>query len=133
MTIVVGYDPTPQGEAALAAGGDEARLRGARMVVVSSSKGESHVDPTRPQTSALAMKAAALRQSGLEVEVRNLETARDPAAAIISVADEVGATLVVLGLRRRTAVGKLLLGSTAQRVLLEAGCSVLAVRPAPGT
>jgi nucleotide-binding universal stress UspA family protein len=47
-----------------------------------------------------------------------------------TVADELSASLNVIGLRRRTPVGKLLLGSVAQRILLGAGCPVLAVKPA---
>jgi nucleotide-binding universal stress UspA family protein len=48
---------------------------------------------------------------------------------VVDIADEVGAELIVIGMRRRSAVGKLLLGSTAQRILLDARCPVLAVKP----
>jgi nucleotide-binding universal stress UspA family protein len=48
---------------------------------------------------------------------------------VLSVAEEVSADLVVIGLRRRTPVGKLLMGSVAQRILLGAECAVLAVKP----
>lgn len=129
MTVVVGYVPNAQGEAALAAGADEARLRGMRLVVVSGTRGESAVSATVPQTSGLVMSVAALRGSGVECEIRNVEGERDAAAAILSVAAEVQAALVVIALKRRSAVGKLLLGSTAQRVLLDASCPVLTLRP----
>ena len=52
----------------------------------------------------------------------------DPADDLIAVADEVGADFIVIGLRRRTPVGKLILGSNAQRILLDAPCPVLAVK-----
>jgi nucleotide-binding universal stress UspA family protein len=127
MAVVVGYAPTPEGEPALAAAGEEARRRGTPLVVVSSTRGESHVDPTYRPTSTLAHLTAALRSGGLAVEVREPQV-DDPADAIVGTAEAVGAELVVIGLRRRSAVGKLLLGSTAQRVLMRAPCNVLAVR-----
>jgi nucleotide-binding universal stress UspA family protein len=129
MTIVVGYAPTVEGEAALAAAGEEARLRECPLLVVSSTRGESHVAAALRPTSALALAVAELRSSGVDCEIRHHEHESDPAEAIISVAEEVQATRIVIGLKRRSAVGKLLLGSTAQRVLMQAGCSVVAVRP----
>jgi nucleotide-binding universal stress UspA family protein len=50
------------------------------------------------------------------------------ADAILGVAEQLGADLLVIGVRRRSPVGKLVTGSTAQQVLLDASCSVLAVK-----
>lgn len=61
------------------------------------------------------------------VEVR---TGRDPVDEIVTLADESKVQLIVIGLRRRNPVGKLLTGSTAQRILLDADCPVLAVKAA---
>jgi nucleotide-binding universal stress UspA family protein len=128
MTIVVGYVPTPEGEAALARAGEEATLRSERLVVVSSSRGESNISPAYPQTSALSRLVTRLKATGVEVEVHHKERTSDPADEILAAVDEVGASLVVIGLRKRSAVGKLMLGSTAQTVMLKAPCSVLGVK-----
>jgi nucleotide-binding universal stress UspA family protein len=128
MTIVVGYIPTPEGEAALASAGEEAKLRSEDLLVVSSTRGESNISPVYPPTSALALLAADLKAAGVGVEVSHKEKTSDPADAILEAIDEVGASLVVVGLKRRSAVGKLILGSTAQTVLLKSKCSVLGVR-----
>ncbi|MDQ1669079.1 MAG: hypothetical protein QOE40_1140, partial [Actinomycetota bacterium] len=71
---------------------------------------------------------AQLDREGIEHEVRQLVRGLEPAEDLISVAEEVGADFIVIGLRRRTPVGKLILGSNAQKVLLEAPCPVLAVK-----
>lgn len=54
----------------------------------------------------------------------------DTAEALLDLAEDVGATLLVIGSRHRTRVGKLLLGSTVQRVLLESSIPVLVVKAA---
>ena len=37
--------------------------------------------------------------------------------------------MIVIGMRHRRPVGKLIMGSTAQRILLDAPCRVIAVKP----
>ena len=60
--------------------------------------------------------------------MRQLVRGNEPAVDLIDVADEVNADFIVIGMRRRSPVGKLLLGSIAQQVLLDASCPVLAVK-----
>ena len=62
------------------------------------------------------------------VEVVRIEQGSDPATAIVEAAAERGASVIVIGLRHRTPVGKLIMGSVAQRILIDAACPVLAVK-----
>ncbi len=134
MTIVVGYVPTAEGRAALRRAAEEARLRSSRLVVINSSKGGPHLDEADAirHESELAQVREQLDGEGIENEVRQLVRGLDPADDLIAVAEETSADFIVIGLRRRTAVGKLILGSNAQRILLDAPCPVLAVKAAEG-
>ncbi|MBC9732007.1 universal stress protein [Nocardioides marmotae] len=129
-TVVVGYVPKPEGEAALAKAIDEARLRGAKLVVVNSHRGGPDADPADAEAAEaeLAAVQARLEGCGVEHEVRHLIRGFEPAEDLISIADANDAELIVIGLRRRSPVGKLILGSNAQRILLDATCPVLAVK-----
>ena len=71
---------------------------------------------------------AQLADSGVEHEVRQLVRGFEPAEDLIGIAETADADLIVIGLRRRSPVGKLILGSNAQRILLDAQCPVLAVK-----
>jgi Universal stress protein family len=118
--IVVGYSAKPEGRAALKRALSEARLRGAALVVVNTSGVEAD-DLT-----------AELAASGVTYEIRTPADVDDSADELIRIAETTDADFIVIGLRRRSPVGKLLLGSNAQRVLLDAACPVLAVKPEPG-
>ncbi len=130
MSIVVGYVPRAEGRAALRRAAEEARLRRTRLVVVNSVRGGGTFDESASaeHEKELDDVRAGLDAEGIENEVRQLVRGHDAAEDLISVAGETGADFIVIGLRRRTPVGKLILGSNAQRILLEAPCPVLAVK-----
>ena len=129
-TIVVGYVPKPEGKAALKRAVEEAKLRSSRLVVVNSHRGgrEFDRDDAIETESQLEEVDSVLREAGVEHDLRQLVRGMDPAEDLVNVAGEVDAELIVIGLRRRSPVGKLILGSNAQRVLLDAPCPVLAVK-----
>jgi len=56
------------------------------------------------------------------------ETVHDAADFVLQAEQEHDVSLIVVGLRRRSRVGKLIMGSIAQRILIEADCPVLAVK-----
>ncbi|MBM6404132.1 universal stress protein [Phycicoccus sp. CSK15P-2] len=130
MTIVVGFVPTKEGRAALARAVQEARERSRRLIVINSHRGGRDLDDdaSRAAEEELQRAAEELSGSGAEIEVRQLVRGNEPAEDLIAVATETEADLIVIGLRRRTPVGKLILGSNAQRILLDAPCAVLAVK-----
>jgi nucleotide-binding universal stress UspA family protein len=130
MAIVVGYVPTKEGRAALTTAAAEARLRNAKLVVINSNRGgrDLEAEEARRYEEQLAGVRSELDEAGVEHEVRQLVRGMEPAEDLIAVAQEIDAQLIVIGLRRRTPVGKLILGSNAQRILLDAPCAVLAVK-----
>ncbi|SOD99338.1 universal stress protein [Blastococcus haudaquaticus] len=128
MTIVVGYVPTPEGEAALSAAIGESRLRDEPLHVVNTSRGDSLVDSRYASGDALAAVRARLEESGVVHEIDQHVGSHDASDELVDIADRVRASLIVIGLRRRSPTGKLITGSQAQRILLDAHCPVLAVK-----
>ncbi|WP_380169823.1 universal stress protein [Kineococcus sp. DHX-1] len=131
MGIVVGYVANPEGRAALERAGAAAVRLSAPLVVVHSRRPGREVDAEEAGLLAAVHDKvrAELAEAGQSVEVREVPDSDDPADDLITAAEESGASLIVIGLRRRTPVGKLILGASAQRILLDAPCPVLAVKP----
>jgi nucleotide-binding universal stress UspA family protein len=128
MTVVVGYIPDRYGEAALAEGIEEARRRQTGLVVVNASKGDALVDRRYVGEEHLAELRSRLAVLDMETEVRQ-PIGSDVAEEMLKVARETNAQVLVIGLRHRTPVGKMIMGSVAQQALLDAPCPVLAVKP----
>lgn len=128
MTIVVGYVPKPEGRAALRVAMEEADLRGEPLHVLNASRGDAYVDPSFASAEHLAEVRRLLDETGLPYELEQHVRGRDGAEEIVAAAERLSASLVVIGIRHRSPTGKLIFGSDAQRILLDAGCPVLAVK-----
>ena len=131
MTICVAYGPTPEGAAALDLAVRESRLRGAKLVALATEHQERFEHDTEPDDGGplrdrVESRLAALHAEGdPETDVRVIDDGGDAAEAILDLAAAAEATLLVVGVRRRSPVGKLLTGSVAQRIILESPVPVL--------
>jgi len=120
-TIVVGYTAKPEGRAALERSIRMARAGNATVVIVHAAPAEE-----------LAGLDEEMATAGVPYEIHQAPDVLDPAEELIKVSESSPDAIIVIGLRRRSPVGKLLLGSNAQRVLLDASCPVLAVKAEGG-
>ena len=128
MTVVVGYVPSAEGRAAVDAAIEEAGRRGESLLLVNVGRSDAANDPKFLDESEVERLRARLDSAGVPVDVEQLVRGRDAAEEVVDAAERIGASLVVIGLRRRSPTGKLLFGSQAQRILLDCDCPVLAVK-----
>jgi len=128
MTIVVGYSADPYGRAALEHGIAEAKLRGTSLRVVNSSAGDAYVDARFAQPTEVHDIEERLANCGVEFELTQ-PVGVDAAEELLTTMLRGDSDLLVIGIRHRNPVGKLLLGSVSQRLLLECQKPVLAVKP----
>jgi nucleotide-binding universal stress UspA family protein len=111
--LVSAYEPVP-----------EARLREERQQVPGDL--QWMVNPREDVSTTLEEAAEALRERGIDVEVHAREG--DPADAILDVAEEQGADLIVVGNKGMTGAKRFLLGSVPNKVSHHAPCSVMIIR-----
>ena len=129
VSVVVGYVPDATGLLAVTEAARQAQWRGTDVIVVNAIDTSGYQRPTAADERDIDALDAKLTADGVPHEIRHLEVGTARAAEVIlGVVEEVGAELVVVGIHRRSPVGKMLLGSTAQRILLDSPCPVLAVR-----
>ena len=128
MTILVAYAPRPEGQAALDQGIDIARQRQELLMVVNASPGGEKEDPAMADTLDYERVNKVLAASGVRYELKQFVRGMSAADEIQALTETLPISLVVIGLRKRSAVGKLLMGSVAQDILLHVPCPVLAVK-----
>ncbi len=128
MTILVAYVARPEGQAALDKGIEIATRRNERLVVVNAGPGgkdESIVDGYEGERVA-----ERLSQLPIEAEFKHFVRGKSTIEEIEELVDQLQVSVLVIGLRKRSPVGKLLMGSMAQEILLNVSCPVLAVKAA---
>lgn len=133
MRIATGFLQSPEGKAALDAAADEAEARGAQLLVVHSMKGgeRDELDQIRTYDAAFDEATDALSTRGIDFEIKRYVRGASPAEDLLQCARDEDVDLLVIGIRHRSPVGKLILGSNAQDIILQAECPVLCVKPSP--
>jgi nucleotide-binding universal stress UspA family protein len=126
--IVVGYTNDQFGMAALEAGITEAALRNTDLLVVNSTPGDSYIDAAFAQPGQVRDIEERLQTAGVRYELSQ-PVGVYAADALLEAMERPEAELLVIGLKHRNPVGKLLLGSVAQQLLMECPKPVLAVKP----
>jgi nucleotide-binding universal stress UspA family protein len=126
--IVVGYTADAFGIAAVEHAIAEAALRGTGLLVINATSGEAYVDSRFARSGQVHDVEERLRESGVPFELRQ-PVGVDAATELLDAMDAADAELLVIGIRHRSPVGKLLLGSVSQQLLLECPKPVLAVKP----
>ncbi len=134
MNIVTGFRPSTESRAAIDRAVEEARLRDGTVIVVHSMRGgeRDELEQVLNYRERFEQLTTDLAASGVRHEFVEYARGNSPAEDLLEIARERAADLIVIGIRRRSPVGKLVLGSNAQDVLLEADCPVLAVKSTPG-
>ena len=128
MTILVAYVPRPEGQAALDKGIEIAKRRNEHLLVVNASPGGPHDDPSLADVQDYERVQKLLAEPGLNAENKQFVRGKGPTEEIESLVESLHPSLLIIGLRKRSPVGKLILGSVAQDLLLSAACPVLAVK-----
>ncbi len=128
MTILVAYVPRPEGQAALDKGIEIAGRRKEALVVVNTSRGGSGDDPSMADVQDVERVEKLLLASGIDATFKQFVRGKSAIEEIEEMVDSLRVSLLIIGLRKRTPVGKLFLGSVAQEILLTVPCPVLAVK-----
>ncbi|MEW1982074.1 universal stress protein [Citricoccus sp. NPDC079358] len=125
MSVLVGRTGSPEGRAAVDFAGAEATRRGEDLIIFDLDGGEGGSGAS-DSVAGLADHPAL---AGLAITHRQPDArGRDAAGDLLDVAEELNASVIVVGIKHRSPVGKLLLGSNAQEILLGASVPVIAVK-----
>ena len=128
MTILVAYAPRPEGNAALQKGIELAKQQQVKLLVVNASPGGNDEDAAMADASDIERIEELLAKSGVDGEVKQFVRGKNAVEELEDMVATHQVTMLVIGLRRRTAVGKLIMGSMAQEILMTISCPILAVK-----
>ena len=128
MTIIVAYAPRSEGRAALEKGIEIANRRKEPLLVVNAISGDKQNDPSFANSGDVEDVEKRLAQSGVKGQFKGFVRGKNAVDEIVELAESPDVTLVVVGLRKRSPVGKLIMGSVSRDIILSVRCPVLAVK-----
>ncbi|GER23296.1 universal stress protein [Zafaria cholistanensis] len=132
MTVMLGFVPSPEGRAAARFAIEEAVRRRTTLTVVNASRGQAPAEATMASHEELKVLQQMAKNAGIPVTTLQPAHGGSPAEQLLSAVESHSAEVLVIGLRRRSQVGKLILGSTALTLLSHAPCPVSAIKADKG-
>jgi nucleotide-binding universal stress UspA family protein len=130
MKILVGYKGANVGKDLLEIAVRHARAFDGQVIVVTSMIGGANTDPMEVKAveDNLVEIQSFFKEKNIACETHLLVRGLEPGEDIVRFADENRVDEIIIGVRSRSKVGKLLFGSTAQVVILQASCPVVSVK-----
>ncbi len=128
MTILLAYAPRPEGQAALDKALELAKQNNEQLVVINASPGGHKEDPSLAFAWDIERITEQMAKAGVQGEVKQFVRGNAVVAEIEDLVESLHVSMLVIGLRKRSPVGKLIMGSVAQDILLSVSCPVLAVK-----
>ena len=133
MSVAVAHQPSATGRLALHEAARQASYRGTTLTVIHIADSvdldliEAHTAKLRDDVSA-ALSELSISELDWDLALAPGASIEDTAATILDLATQASAELLVIGARRRSPVGKLILGSVTQTLILDADVPVLVVK-----
>ena len=130
MKFLVGYNGSSVAKSALTAASDFAKVFHARIFVMTSLEGgtgETLGEITKAENDLRQAKTF-LEEQGLDCETHQLARGLSPGEDLVKFAEDNAIDQIFVGLEKKSKTRKMLLGSTAQYVILKAPCLVISVK-----
>ena len=130
MKIIVGYDGDDVSKRALELAVDHAKSFEGKIFVLSSLVGGADVgaEDIKKDEEDLEKAGAFLKEKNIDCETHLLIRGLEPGEDIVKFARDNDVQEIIMGVRRKSRVGKMVFGSTAQYVILKADCPVVTVK-----
>jgi nucleotide-binding universal stress UspA family protein len=130
MKLVAAYNGTEESRLALELAKKHTKIFNASLLVISSSEGGKGEKPEKIAEIKLELDQIKedLKREGIDGEVNQLARGFSPGEDLVMFAEENDVDQIYVGIRKKSRTSKLLLGSTAQYIILKASCPVISVK-----
>ena len=130
MKILVCYDETDEAAKALETAIEHAKAFDGEVVVLTSlvGRGKEDVEEDREAKTRLERAETHVKEAGIDCESHLLVKGLDSGESIVDFSKKHAVDAIVIGVKKKSKLGKLMFGSTAQHVILHAECTVVAVK-----
>jgi nucleotide-binding universal stress UspA family protein len=130
MKFLVGYNGSKAAKSALTLAKDFAKIFNAKVFILVSMEGGSSekVEEVQKARTDLEYAENFLKQENIDCEAREMVRGVSPAEDLVQFAKSNDIDQIFVGIEKKTRTRKILLGSTAQYVILKAHCPVISVK-----